>query len=73
MRALFEGNIESMDYLEIILSKEEYSNLIDRGVAQEFGQGLTGDRELNIFIRVDQLQKELYAVKTGKIRKNHKI
>jgi hypothetical protein len=53
---LFEKNIERVDYLEIVLSSDEYQNLEERGVGAIFLE--TNKNDLNIFIRVDRRYEE---------------
>jgi hypothetical protein len=53
MKALFEPNIDGMDYLELILSLAEYNSILEEGAAQEFKKSLVGNRELNVFIRIE--------------------
>ncbi len=55
MKVLFEENIEDSDFLEIILTLKEAEGLKEKGVVREFPFGLNGNRNLNIFIRVDPL------------------
>jgi hypothetical protein len=48
---LFEEGFEGTDYLEIALSREEISDLKEKGVVQNFTNGLNRKKKLNIFIR----------------------
>jgi hypothetical protein len=55
---IFERNVERQDFLEFILSEEQAEALLEKGVVQEFPEGLFGVRSLNVFIRVDKNYKE---------------
>ena len=57
MRLIFELGPEGMDYLEIIISPKELANLPDQGIVKEFEKGFIVNRDLNVFIRVDNLQE----------------
>ena len=58
MRMIFEENIEKMDFLEIILSPKECEKISIDGVVKEFPGGLHGERDLNVYVRVDQQYEE---------------
>lgn len=55
MRLLFEDDVEGTDYLEIIITTDEFEEIIEKGLVKEIDAGLYGERELNIFIRVSPL------------------
>lgn len=54
MRKIFEKNVDNSDYLELILTDEEIEAVAEIGVAQDFPEGITGKRNLNIFIRGEE-------------------
>jgi hypothetical protein len=51
MRMIFEPNIESVDYLELILTEEELEILARKGVISEFPFAINDNRNLNVYIR----------------------
>lgn len=52
MKLLFDEDVENFDFIEIILSLEEYEKLLKKEVAEDFKGGLYGIRNLNICVRV---------------------
>jgi hypothetical protein len=54
MRMIFEEKIEHSDFLELILTSDQAEKLIEGGLVQDFPLGLYGDRNLNVFIRIDE-------------------
>lgn len=58
MRVIFEENIEHEDFFEIILSSREYDKLLEKGIVQDFPQGLHGKRNLNVYIRIDKYMED---------------
>lgn len=58
MRIIFEEDIEGSDFFEVILSEKDYDNLMTKGAVKEFPLGLFGDRNLNVYIRVDTTQED---------------
>lgn len=57
MRLIYEENIEGEDFLELILTEREYKRLIDKGVVNDFPEGLLNKRNLNVFVRVDKYKE----------------
>lgn len=57
MRTIYEENIEGSDFFEIILTSEEYEELIDSALVKDFPQGIHS-RNLNVCLRVDK-KKEI--------------
>ncbi len=47
-------NVEGDDFLEFVLSPEQYEILKDIGVVMEFPEGLFKYRNLNVFIRTEK-------------------
>lgn len=62
---IFEENIEREDFLEFVLSQEQYEILKEIGVMMDFPSGLRGKRNLNVFIRMEE---ELPLVKGPKAK-----
>lgn len=58
MQMIYEKDIEGSDYLEILLSTDEYKNLFKDGVCKDFPFGLNDRRSLNVFLRVDSQYNE---------------
>ena len=54
MKKIFEKNVEDSDFLELILTSEEIEEIGEIGVSQDFPEGLTGKRNLNVFIRGEE-------------------
>lgn len=69
MKTIFEQNIERSDFLEIILTAEEYEELLEKGVVQDFPYGLFGIRNLNVFVRVSTDEEEIMPLHKGKSKK----
>lgn len=55
---VFEEDIESSDFLELIVSPTEATQLNLDGIVMDFSFGLKGRRNLNVFIRVDKTGAE---------------
>ena len=53
MRMIFEENVESEDFLEIILKKDELDKITSKGLVRIFPFGLNAKRDLNVFIRTE--------------------
>jgi hypothetical protein len=66
MKMVFEEDIEKCDFLEFILSPAQATQLLCSGVVSDFPYGLSGRRNLNVFLRVDTTLGEEYAVSEGK-------
>lgn len=56
MRMIYEQNIESHDFIEIILDAVDMASLDTIGIVKEFYGGLEGDRNLNVYLWVDKGQ-----------------
>jgi hypothetical protein len=54
MRMIYEEDIEQEDFIEMILTENEYVKLEDKGLVIDFPEGLKNNRNLNVFIRVDR-------------------
>lgn len=50
---IFEEDIEKQDFLEIILTQEEYEKLPEEGAVKDF-QGIFRDRNLNVYVRIQK-------------------
>jgi hypothetical protein len=58
MRMIFEDNVEREDFLELILTEIELERLNQkRELIRDFPPGLRGERNLNVFLRVDEFQE----------------
>jgi hypothetical protein len=64
MRLIYEENIEDSDFLEFILTPKEFEALLEKGVVDDFPGGLQGNRNLNVFIRVevDKITGAVHAI-----------
>ncbi len=51
---IFEEDIEREDFLEFIMTEEQYEMLKEVGVVMDFPQGLHFKRNLNVFIRLEK-------------------
>ena len=70
---IFEQNIEHCDYIEIILSQRDIDLLLEKGVSKDYPFGLTGERNLNVYLRVDKnLEEELMPLVKGNAAKSKK-
>ncbi len=49
-----EQNIESHDFIEIILNGSDLERLAVTGIVKEFFQGLNNERNLNVYLWVDK-------------------
>jgi len=67
MRMIFEENVEKEDFLELVISDEQYELLREVGVVMDFPEGLHGKRNLNVFIRMEQ-EKGMPLVKGPKAK-----
>lgn len=73
MHLIWEEDIENSDYLEIILSQRDLDALEARGVTKDYPFGITGERNLNVYIRIDkQQQEELMPLVKGKAASSRK-
>lgn len=53
MRMIFEENIEREDFIELIIEDRELDKLVEhRDLVRDFPEGLRGDRNLNVYLRV---------------------
>lgn len=57
MRMIFE-QVDNEDFFEIILTEDDYDRIMGHGIIRDFPLGLFGDRNLNVFIRVDNTEIE---------------
>ena len=62
MRMVFEEDIEKCDYLEFIVTKREANRIIQGGVDWDFPLGLFGKRNLNVFIRLEEVWEQQDAI-----------
>lgn len=51
---IYEVNIEGMDFVELIITQEEYEYLANKGVVQEY---VGEERNINVFIRKEECKK----------------
>ena len=73
MHVIYEEDIDGCDYIEIILSARDFDALEGRGVSKDYPFGLTGERNLNVYIRIDKEQEEeLMPLVKGKAAKSKK-
>jgi len=54
MRMIYEQNIEAHDFIEIILDEKDTERLAITGIVKEFQGGLTGERNLNVYLWIDK-------------------
>jgi hypothetical protein len=47
-------NVEGEDFMEFVLSPEQYELLREIGVVMDFPEGLSKKRNLNVFIRTEE-------------------
>ncbi len=72
MRMIYEEDIESQDFIEIILNEPDYERLLEKGIVKEFSGGLQGKRNLNVYIRVDLNEEEIMPLPKEK-KKSKKV
>lgn len=58
MKMIFERDIEHSDYLEIILSRKEVEGIEKGGVVQDFENGITKKKPINVFIRLGKGEEQ---------------
>lgn len=58
MRLIYEPDIERQDFIELIITPEEYEQLQEGGIVAEFKDGLRPRRLLNVHVRVDSTYEE---------------
>ena len=51
---IFEENVENEDFLELVLKEEELDKISSKGYVRIFPGGLSGLRDLNVFIRIEK-------------------
>ncbi len=51
---IYEENVERLDFFEIILDEDDIDVLSITGVVKEFKGGLHGERNLNVYIRIEK-------------------
>ncbi len=61
MRIIYEEDIENEDFLEIILTSLQVERLPGKGLIKVFPFGLTGNRKINVYIRIDDTHEDDYA------------
>ncbi len=64
---IFEEDVEREDFLEFIISEDQYEMLKEVGIVMDFPEGLHGKRNLNVFIRLEK-ENDMPLVK-GKSKK----
>ena len=69
MKMVFDENIERSDYLEFILSPYDVNLLLIKEIVMDYPLGLTGKRNLNVFIRVDRTLGDYMPLVKGKAAK----
>jgi len=65
---VFEEDIEKCDYIEFILTKKEANKISEKGVDCDFPFGLFGKRNLNVFIRLEEVWEQQDAINKGESR-----
>ncbi len=68
MRMIYEEDVESYDFFEIILDDADVDRLHLTGVVKEFKGGLHGERNLNVYLWVDKEQNTMPLKKGAEAR-----